>query len=72
MALMLPGATPTAYGLGKSGWVTVTFAKGEPLPLLLLKAWIEESYRAQAPKKLVAGLGAPAAAAKAKPARAKR
>jgi predicted DNA-binding protein (MmcQ/YjbR family) len=59
-ALMLPFATPTAYGLGKSGWVSAQFPKGETPPKDLLKAWIDESYRAQAPKKLVAGLAAPA------------
>jgi hypothetical protein len=53
---MLPFTQPTAYGLGKSGWVTAQFPKGAPLPTDLLKAWIEESYRAQAPKKLVAQL----------------
>src|ERR1043165_852916 len=48
MALMLPPTEPTAYGLGKSGWVSAKFPDGEP-PLDLLKAWIDESYRAQAP-----------------------
>jgi predicted DNA-binding protein (MmcQ/YjbR family) len=59
VALMLPNAQPTAYGLGKSGWVTVEYAPGEVPPLSLVKAWIDESYRAQAPKKLVAALAAP-------------
>ena len=58
MALTLPFTSPTGYGLGKSGWVTATFAKGEVPPLDLLKDWIDESYRAQAPKKLVATLPA--------------
>jgi len=56
-ALMLPHAEPTPYGLGKSGWVTVRFPEGKPLPLDILKAWVDESYRAQAPKRLVATLG---------------
>ncbi|WP_394835468.1 MmcQ/YjbR family DNA-binding protein [Pendulispora rubella] len=55
-ALLLPFAEPTAYGLGKSGWVSATFAEGELPPVDLLKEWIDESYRAQAPKKLVASL----------------
>jgi len=55
-ALMLPFTKPTAYGLGKSGWVTATFSAGEALPVDMLKAWIDESYRAQAPKKLAASL----------------
>ncbi len=59
MALMLPFATPTPYGLGKSGWVSAEFGDEMP-PVDLLEQWIDESYRAQAPKKLVAQLdGAP-------------
>jgi hypothetical protein len=63
-ALGLPFCSPTPYGLGKSGWVTAELPAG-PVPVDLFKAWIDESYRAQAPKKLVAALaaggGAPAA-----------
>lgn len=58
VALMLPFAQPTGYGLGKSGWVSAQFPKGQTPPVVLLKAWIDESYRAQAPKKLVAMLTA--------------
>jgi predicted DNA-binding protein (MmcQ/YjbR family) len=54
--LLLPFASPTGYGLGKSGWVTARFAEGEEIPLPLLKGWIDESYRAVAPKKLLAKL----------------
>jgi predicted DNA-binding protein (MmcQ/YjbR family) len=57
-AVMLPFAKPTEYGLGKSGWVTAQFSEGETPPVDLLKAWIDESYRAQAPKKLIASLAA--------------
>ena len=53
MAVDLPFAEPTGYGLGKSGWVTASFTKTADVPLDLLKAWIGESYRAIAPKKLV-------------------
>jgi predicted DNA-binding protein (MmcQ/YjbR family) len=56
MALTLPFARPTGYGLGKSGWVTATFAADDEPPLDLLKDWIDESYRARAPRKLVASL----------------
>jgi predicted DNA-binding protein (MmcQ/YjbR family) len=52
MALDLPFADPTAYGLGKSGWVTARFERPSDVPLQLLRAWIAESYRAIAPKKL--------------------
>lgn len=57
-ALGLPYASPTEYGLGKSGWVTATFAATDDPPVAFLKAWIEESYRAQAPKRLVHALDA--------------
>jgi predicted DNA-binding protein (MmcQ/YjbR family) len=52
-ALDLPFAEPTGYGLGKAGWVTASFEPGDSIPLDLLTLWIEESYRAIAPKKLV-------------------
>ena len=55
-ALMLPFVTPTGYGLGKSGWVSAKFEDAKEVDLDMLKAWIDESYRAQAPKKLVAQL----------------
>jgi predicted DNA-binding protein (MmcQ/YjbR family) len=47
---------PTAYGLGKSGWVTARFKPKEKPPLDVLEAWIGESYRAIAPKKLTGSL----------------
>jgi predicted DNA-binding protein (MmcQ/YjbR family) len=59
MALMLPFASPTGYGLGKSGWVTCQFAPGDEIPFELLQEWLDESYRAIAPKKLVAKLAGP-------------
>ena len=67
VALLLPRCVPTAYGLGKSGWVSMTFTD-EDVPVAMLQAWIDESYRAQAPRKLVAALDAGAAAAAKKPA----
>ena len=67
MALGLPFTSPTPYGLGKSGWVSVQFGKGEKPPMDLLRTWIDESYRAVAPKTLVKQLdGAPPAPAAAK------
>ena len=57
-ALMQRYAQPTGYGLGKSGWVTCTFKTGDEVPLDLLEEWIEESYRAVAPQKLVLKLNA--------------
>jgi predicted DNA-binding protein (MmcQ/YjbR family) len=58
-ALDLPFAKPTGYGLGKSGWVSATFEANDEPPLEILKGWIRESYRAVAPKKLVADLESP-------------
>jgi predicted DNA-binding protein (MmcQ/YjbR family) len=49
MALNLPYTQPTPYGLGKSGWVSATPPASKPVPVDLFKAWIDESYRAQAP-----------------------
>jgi predicted DNA-binding protein (MmcQ/YjbR family) len=65
-ALMMPFAKPTGYGLGKSGWVTAEIPLGETPPVALFKDWIEESYRAQAPRTLVKQLdgGVPAQAKK--------
>ncbi len=57
-ALDLPFAAPTGYGLGKSGWVTFTPSDAQMPPIEQMKEWIDESYRAQAPKKLVKELDA--------------
>ncbi|WP_266394596.1 MmcQ/YjbR family DNA-binding protein [Streptomyces canus] len=57
-ALTSPGAEPAGYGLGKAGWVRVPLAeKGSPAADLLCD-WVEESYRAIAPKRLIAELDA--------------
>jgi predicted DNA-binding protein (MmcQ/YjbR family) len=58
MALTLPFAEPTAYGLGKSGWVSAQFDPKAKVPLDLLCEWIDESYRAIAPKRVLALLTA--------------
>jgi predicted DNA-binding protein (MmcQ/YjbR family) len=57
-ALMLPFTKPTGYGLGKSGWVSASLPDGPLPPIEMFKEWIDESYRAQAPKKLVKNLAA--------------
>jgi predicted DNA-binding protein (MmcQ/YjbR family) len=59
MALGLPFASPTGYGLGKSGWVTARFGAKDKPPVELLQKWIDESYRAVAPKELVRALPDP-------------
>jgi predicted DNA-binding protein (MmcQ/YjbR family) len=56
MALSLPFASPTGYGLGKSGWVTARFGPKDKPPVELLQRWIDESYRAVAPKALLGAL----------------
>ena len=57
VAVKLPFAAPTGYGLGRAGWVTARFPRGARVPLDVLRLWIDESYRAVAPKRLVAQLG---------------
>lgn len=54
LALQLPFAEPTGYGLGKSGWVSASFKAKDKLPLGMLADWIDESFRAVAPKRLLA------------------
>ena len=54
MALTLPFASPTEYGLGKSGWVTSRFHANDDVPLDMLIEWMDESFRAIAPKKVLA------------------
>lgn len=55
-ALTLAFTEPTHYGLGKSGWVTARIQLAKELPLSQAKEWLDESFRAIAPKKLVATL----------------
>jgi predicted DNA-binding protein (MmcQ/YjbR family) len=54
MALALPNARPTGYGMGRAGWVSISFDADEEPPLDMLELWVDESYRAVAPKRLVA------------------
>lgn len=53
-ALDMAGASPTGYGLGKAGWVTFRFERGEDVDVERLSHWTLESYRAVAPKRLSA------------------
>jgi predicted DNA-binding protein (MmcQ/YjbR family) len=57
-ALDLPGAVPSSYGLGRHGWVTAPVGP-EGAPRGVAEDWIDESYRAVAPKRLVAQLDKP-------------
>lgn len=56
MALTLPFTAPTGYGLGKSGWVTATFGPDDAPPMDMLEEWVDQSYRAVAPKRLAASV----------------
>lgn len=56
IALALPCATPTGYGLGKSGWVSIDLAHKSCPPSEILREWIKESFCNVAPKKLVKAL----------------
>lgn len=53
-ALSFPGSQPTGYGLGRSSWVTVKPPNEKAIPPDVLRAWIDESFRAVAPKRLAA------------------
>ena len=59
MALTLPFAEPTRYGLAKSGWVTVKFGMDDDVPVEMLLEWMDESFRAVAPKRVVAQMESP-------------
>lgn len=58
MVVTLPYVEPAGYGLGKSGWVTMRLGSKDPVDLEMFKGWIDQSYRAIAPKTLVKNLGA--------------
>jgi predicted DNA-binding protein (MmcQ/YjbR family) len=52
-ALSFDWTEPTGYGLGRAGWVSARFPLRSDVPVDLLEEWIDESYRAVAPKTLV-------------------
>jgi predicted DNA-binding protein (MmcQ/YjbR family) len=47
---------PDRFEAGKFGWVTVRFMNDERPPEGLLEAWIDESYRLQATRAMLADL----------------
>ena len=59
MALTLPYMSPAGHGLGKSGWVNLRQTTGDDFDLETIQAWIVQSYRAVATKKLVKLLDQP-------------
>lgn len=52
-ALDYPFAKPAGYGLGRARWIDCRFETGEDVPVEVLLRWLDESFRAVAPKKLV-------------------
>lgn len=56
--LSLPGAAPVGYGLGRHGWTFIPLGDAGPDDAELMRDFIEESYRAVAPKTLVKQLDA--------------
>jgi predicted DNA-binding protein (MmcQ/YjbR family) len=61
-ALSFPESKPTAYGLGKHGWVTLFVDRIDADEREVLFDFVEESYRAVATKTLVKRLDADIAA----------
>jgi predicted DNA-binding protein (MmcQ/YjbR family) len=59
-ALKIKGAKRTEYGLGKSGWVTFSFSAKAKAPMAKLVDYLDESWRAVAPRKLSESFGPPA------------
>lgn len=57
MALTLPYMSPAGHGLGKAGWAQLRQRDGDDIDLDTIKGWIDQSYRAVAPKKLAKALG---------------
>lgn len=57
-ARRLASSRPDSWSVGKGGWAMLKFDPAERPPEGLLERWMEESYRLQAPKKLVAALDA--------------
>ena len=53
-AMMLTWTEPTGYGLGRAGWVSARIKPGQQVPVDFLMEWVDESYRAVAPKGLSA------------------
>ena len=53
-ALTLPGSEPTHYGLGAKGWVTLRPTAKTKMDIL--HSLVDESYRAVAPKRVLAQL----------------
>jgi len=55
-ATKLSERDPTHYSVGTTAWVTVVLPRGETPPPGQFESWIDESYRLQAGKRLLAQL----------------
>ncbi|MEM7357100.1 MAG: MmcQ/YjbR family DNA-binding protein [Acidobacteriota bacterium] len=55
-AQALVAERPKTWSVGKGGWAILKFDPAERPPEGLLERWMEESYRLQAPKTLLAAL----------------
>lgn len=51
-----PSVSPCGYGLARTGWAQIDFGHPECPEIGLLLDWLDESYRAIAPKRLSAQL----------------
>ncbi|GEM_PF-462030 len=49
-------AVPMGYGMGRHGWVSMSFDAATALPFEQCVDWLDESYRDVAPKRLVKAL----------------
>jgi predicted DNA-binding protein (MmcQ/YjbR family) len=54
LALSFAFARATEYGLGKHGWVTSIFKADDDVPVEILLEWMDESFRAVAPTRVLA------------------
>ena len=61
MALTLPYMKGAGHGLWKAGWAQLTQHSGDDVDLVTIRGWIDQSFRAVAPKKLVKQLDGAAA-----------
>jgi len=50
----LPLAQPMGYGLDKAGWVVIRYEPGQIPDAALVQSLVDESFRAVAPKRLLA------------------
>lgn len=54
LVLSLPFTKRASFGLGDHGWITAKIEPDDEVSLDMLHAWIDESYLAVAPKRLLA------------------